>query len=186
MMRRPHLLTLSVLLWVGVGFSQSVTDSSGQSGLSPNITVDCSDPLQATSPDCGAGQQSSIGAQEGGTAPSLPTVPQLRVPPEANPQNPPRATPANPSQISRSSALPWPQTEFEQMVADSAGRPLPLFGQSLFDQPPSTFAPLDLLQVPSDYIIGPGDELQIRIWGQLEAESARDGGSFWPDIHPAG
>ena len=55
------------------------------------------------------------------------------------------------------------------MVADSAGRPLPLFGQSLFDQPPSTFAPLDLLQVPNDYIIGPGDELQIRIWGQLEA-----------------
>ncbi len=170
MMRRPHLLTLSVLLWVGVGFSQSVTDSSGQSGLSPNITVDCSDPLQATSPDCSAGQESSIGAQGGGAAPSLPTVPQLRVPPEANPQNPARATPANPSQISRSSALPWPQTEFEQMVADSAGRPLPLFGQSLFDQPPSTFAPLDLLQVPSDYILGPGDELQIRIWGQLEAD----------------
>jgi protein involved in polysaccharide export with SLBB domain len=56
------------------------------------------------------------------------------------------------------------------MVADSAGRPLPLFGQFLFDQPPSTFAPLDLLQVPSDYILGPGDELQIRIWGQLEAD----------------
>ena len=63
----------------------------------------------------------------------------------------------------------WPQTEFEQMVADSAGRPLALFGQSLFDQAPSTFAPLDLLQVPNDYTVGPGDELQIRIWGQLEA-----------------
>jgi protein involved in polysaccharide export with SLBB domain len=56
------------------------------------------------------------------------------------------------------------------MAADSAGRPLPLFGQSLFDQAPSTFAPLDQLQVPSDYIIGPGDGLQIRIWGQLEAD----------------
>ena len=44
-----------------------------------------------------------------------------------------------------------------------------LFGQSLFDQTPSTFAPLDLLQVPNDYTVGPGDELQIRIWGQLEA-----------------
>ncbi len=53
------------------------------------------------------------------------------------------------------------------MVADSVGRPLPLFGQSLFDQPPSTFAPNDLLQVPSDYIIGPGDGLQVRIWGQI-------------------
>jgi protein involved in polysaccharide export with SLBB domain len=56
------------------------------------------------------------------------------------------------------------------MVADSAGRALPLFGQSLFVQPPSTFAPMDLLQVPSDYIIGPGDELQVRIWGQVEAD----------------
>jgi protein involved in polysaccharide export with SLBB domain len=65
---------------------------------------------------------------------------------------------------------PSPQTEFEQLVADSAGRPLPLFGQSLFGQAPSTFAPMDYLQVPDDYIIGPGDELQIRIWGQVEAD----------------
>lgn len=56
------------------------------------------------------------------------------------------------------------------MAADSAGRPLPLFGQSLFEQAPSTFAPMDQLQVPDDYIIGPGDGLQIRIWGQLEAD----------------
>jgi polysaccharide export outer membrane protein len=56
------------------------------------------------------------------------------------------------------------------MAADSAGRPLPLFGQSLFEQVPSTFAPVDYLQVPDDYIIGPGDELQIRIWGQLQAD----------------
>lgn len=55
------------------------------------------------------------------------------------------------------------------MVADSVGRPLPLFGQSLFVQPPSTFSPVDWMQVPSDYIIGPGDELQIKIWGQVQA-----------------
>ena len=63
-----------------------------------------------------------------------------------------------------------PETEFQQMVADSVGRVLPLFGESLFAQPPSTFAPIDRLQVPEDYIIGPGDELQIRIWGQVEAD----------------
>ena len=55
------------------------------------------------------------------------------------------------------------------MVADSVGRPLPLFGQSLFVQPPSTFSPVDWMQVPSDYVIGPGDELQIKIWGQVQA-----------------
>jgi len=55
------------------------------------------------------------------------------------------------------------------MVADAVGRPLPLFGQSLFIQAPSTFSPVDWMQVPSDYIIGPGDELQIKIWGQVQA-----------------
>ena len=55
------------------------------------------------------------------------------------------------------------------MVADSVGGPLPLFGQSLFVQAPSTFSPIDWMQVPSDYIIGPGDELQIKVWGQVEA-----------------
>jgi protein involved in polysaccharide export with SLBB domain len=77
--------------------------------------------------------------------------------------------PPNPSQTQRKKIVVVPETEFEQIVADSAGRPLPLFGQSLFDQPPSTFAPMDLLQVPSDYIIGPGDGLQVRIWGQISA-----------------
>src|SRR6202162_1678374 len=55
------------------------------------------------------------------------------------------------------------------MVADSVGRALPLFGQSLFLQALSTFSPIDWMQVPSDYILGPGDELQINIWGQVEA-----------------
>jgi protein involved in polysaccharide export with SLBB domain/capsule polysaccharide export protein KpsE/RkpR len=65
---------------------------------------------------------------------------------------------------------PQPQTEFEQMVADSAGRPLVVFGRSLFSQPPETFAPVNEVQVPSDYMIGPGDELRIHIWGQIDAE----------------
>jgi len=81
----------------------------------------------------------------------------------------PSKPPLNPSQIWRPQVPTQPETEFEQMVADSVGRPLPLFGQSLFVQAPSTFSPVDWMQVPSDYIIGPGDELQIRIWGQVQA-----------------
>ena len=81
----------------------------------------------------------------------------------------PTRPPLNPSQIWHRPAPTRPETEFEQMVADTVGRPLPLFGQSLFVQAPSTFSPVDFMQVPSDYIIGPGDELQIRVWGQVEA-----------------
>jgi protein involved in polysaccharide export with SLBB domain/uncharacterized protein involved in exopolysaccharide biosynthesis len=65
---------------------------------------------------------------------------------------------------------PEPHTEFEQMAADSAGRPLAVFGHSLFAEPPATFAPAGDAQVPSDYVLGPGDELHIRIWGQIDAD----------------
>jgi len=170
MMREFRLLGCLVLILAVPSLSQSNNTSVGQSGVSPNIGVDCSDPFQASSPECLTLQNQTSGASR----PSVSVapgegVPQLKAPYDVNQYQYPAGTnPPNPSQIAKPGA-PFPQTEFQQMVADSAGRPLPLFGQSLFEQPPSTFAPLDLLQVPSDYIVGPGDQLQIRIWGQLEA-----------------
>ena len=78
--------------------------------------------------------------------------------------------PLNPSQRKKVELPLQPHTEFEQIVADTIGRTLPLFGQTLFAQPPSTFATTDRIQVPGDYVIGPDDELQIRIWGQINAD----------------
>ena len=97
----------------------------------------------------------------------------------------PPTTAQNPSQAARTQPA-RPETEFEQMVADTVGHVLPLFGQSLFAQPPSTFAPVDLMQVPSDYVIGPGDELKINLWGQvqgnLRAEVDRSGQIYIPRV----
>lgn len=76
--------------------------------------------------------------------------------------------PVNPSQKKRSQEPP--RTEFEQVVADTIGRPVPRFSRALFLAPPSTFAPLERLPVPPDYVIGPDDELQVRIWGQINAD----------------
>ena len=167
MMRELGLL---VLFFALPSFSQSVGNSTGQTGASPNIAVDCSDPLQAASSACLNLQNQIPGGYQTGIPSPGESVPQLRSPYDVNQSLYPLGiNPPNPSQIAKPKTPPVPQTEFEQMAADSAGRPLPLFGQSLFEQPPSTFAPLDLLQVPGDYIIGPGDQLQIRIWGQLEA-----------------
>lgn len=165
-------LALSIVYTVSVCYSQSSTDVLPQGATSPNVSVDCTDPLLAANPECAATQmQNATATPRGQYAPSAGQVPQLRNPfGSIEGQLPPRTAPINPSQIRGASAPTWPQTEFEQMAADSAGRPLPLFGQSLFAQAPSTFAPMDQLQVPSDYILGPGDELQIRIWGQLEAD----------------
>lgn len=64
-------------------------------------------------------------------------------------------------------ARPAPPSEFQQMVAGSIGRMLPIFGASLFSNPPSTFAPVDNIPVTPDYVIGPGDELRVQIWGQV-------------------
>ncbi|HEV1995568.1 MAG TPA: polysaccharide biosynthesis/export family protein [Candidatus Acidoferrum sp.] len=50
------------------------------------------------------------------------------------------------------------------------GIKLPVFGQNLFQNVPSTFAPLDRVEVPADYIIGPGDEVLIRAWGQIDVD----------------
>src|SRR5215472_15617004 len=157
MMREFRLLGCLVLILAVPGLSQSNDTSVGQTGVSPNIGVDCSDPFQASSPECLSLQNQT----SGGSRPSVSvapgeSVPQLRAPYDINQyQYPPGTNPPNPSQIAKPTSPVSPQTEFEQMVADSAGRPLPLFGQSLFEQPPSTFAPLDLLQVPGDYVIGP-------------------------------
>lgn len=167
-MHKTFLLGFLVSL-SAVCFSQSVGDLFSQEpaqGTPPN----CSDPAMAGDPRCVSSQTQKSPIPPGADASTLPLrTPMLTLPEGANQEQPgPNPTPQNPSQINRSQSV-RPETEFEQMVADTVGHVLPLFGQSLFVQPPSTFAPVDLMQVPSDYVIGPGDELQIKIWGQVEA-----------------
>src|SRR5579863_599236 len=169
LMRKLGWFGVLFFLSTAVCLSQAVTEVP-QSTTPGSIIVDCSDPLQAASPLCSQQIQGGRVLQPGQNPASTSEVPQLRNPLGAYESQYPRSGSINPSQIHLPIIPTWPQTEFEQMAADSAGRPLSTFGQSLFNQSPSTFAPMDQLQVPSDYIIGSGDELQIRIWGQLEAD----------------
>src|SRR6266851_5710683 len=62
------------------------------------------------------------------------------------------------------------RNEFQQFVMQSIGRELPMFGANLFRTVPSTFAPVDNVPVTPDYVIGPGDEIQIRAWGQIDVD----------------
>tara|TARA_A200000113_G_scaffold141315_1_gene126943 strand:+ start:59 stop:2650 length:2592 start_codon:yes stop_codon:yes gene_type:complete len=39
------------------------------------------------------------------------------------------------------------------------------FGVNLFKDSPTTFAPIDLVPAPLEYIIGPGDELRVQLFG---------------------
>lgn len=62
------------------------------------------------------------------------------------------------------------RNEFQNFVAQSVGRDLPMFGYNLFQNAPSTFAPIDRVPVTPDYVVGPGDELLIRAWGQVDID----------------
>ena len=65
---------------------------------------------------------------------------------------------------------PGERHEFQDFVAQSLGRDLPMFGYNLFQNVPSTFAPLDRIPVTPDYVVGPGDEIVIRAWGQVDID----------------
>lgn len=88
---------------------------------------------------------------------------------------------------------PEPLTEFQKLVASSTGIVLPIFGANLFQRVPSTFAPVNMAPVPPDYVVGPGDELRIRIWGQISIQANlrvdRSGEIYLPqvgNVHVAG
>ena len=69
---------------------------------------------------------------------------------------------------------------------DAAGRRLHVYGRQLFDEGPTTFAPMDHIPVPADYVLGPGDQLLIRVWGKIDLDGGmtvdRDGQIFIPKV----
>jgi protein involved in polysaccharide export with SLBB domain len=88
---------------------------------------------------------------------------------------------------------PSAPTDFQLLVRGSLGTLLPVYGDSLFRQVPSTFAPLREVNVTPDYVLGPGDQLVIRIWGQVNFNAQltvdRSGSIYLPqvgEVHVAG
>ncbi|MFJ1469484.1 polysaccharide biosynthesis/export family protein [Massilia orientalis] len=61
-------------------------------------------------------------------------------------------------------------SEFQKFIWDNTGQILPIFGSEFFANSPSTFAPIMNSPVPSDYPLGPGDELMIRGWGTIDID----------------
>ena len=79
-----------------------------------------------------------------------------------------------------------PLTEFQKLLAATTGQVLPIFGHDLFRGVPSTFAPVDQIPVTQDYVIGPGDEIRIRVWGQVnfnaDLKVDRSGDIYLPQV----
>jgi polysaccharide export outer membrane protein len=98
------------------------------------------------------------------------------------PANPPKTTRPAPRTAKKVGEL----TDFQQMVVASLGKSLPIYGLSLFENVPTTFAPVDRVPVTADYVLGPGDELLIRAWGQIDlnvhTRVDRNGSIFVPKV----
>ena len=62
------------------------------------------------------------------------------------------------------------KNDFQDFINQTTGQKLPLYGYDLFRRAPSTFAPVENIPVTPDYLIGPGDELLIRAWGQIDVD----------------
>jgi protein involved in polysaccharide export with SLBB domain len=78
----------------------------------------------------------------------------------------------------------------DSVVAPAAPstRNLQQFGYSLFASRVSTFAPVANVPVSDDYVIGPGDQLKMLMWGRinntLNLTVGRDGSVSIPEIGP--
>ncbi len=131
-------------------------------------------------------QQPSAASQAPATAPAAAPLPNAVVPPE-------QEGPAKEAKAPKNTQAPAPTpekslelTDFQSLVQSSLGQALPIYGASLFENVPSTFAPVDHIPVTADYVIGPGDELMIRAWGQIDldvhARVDRNGNVFLPKV----
>jgi protein involved in polysaccharide export with SLBB domain len=62
------------------------------------------------------------------------------------------------------------------------------FGYDLFNEAPSTFSPVTDVPVPADYIVGPGDQLSVQLFGSqnrtLQLTVNRDGTVSFPELGP--
>ena len=68
------------------------------------------------------------------------------------------------------------------------GAGLKHYGYDLFEQAPSTFAPTTDVPVPSEYVVGPGDQFTVQLYGSqnktIRLTVGRDGHVSFPELGP--
>lgn len=211
-MLRKSLSLVTAMLFAGT----LTANAQFLGGANGSPTTDCSNPLMALSAACtgasvnnlgttqpsgahgqagyGAGEYGAFGpmAQPSGANPAtgnggintrVPTyVDQV---PYGNGMTGAYRNPYTPYE-SRTQSAPQPPTEFQRIVAGATGATLPIFGADLFSDFSAPFAPIDRTPVTSDYVVGPGDQLLIRVWGQVNfnahATVDRSGDIYVPQV----
>lgn len=57
-------------------------------------------------------------------------------------------------------------TSFQSFVQSATGKSLPLYGYNLFER--NRYPSITDVPVPANYVVGPGDELDLKIWGAVD------------------
>lgn len=114
----------------------------------------------------GAGLGCVVAAAHAAQPANVP-VPQQSLPVIANGASAARQAPVVTTRPAKVSSARGP---FESFVENVTGNRLSIFGQNLFTDVPSTFAPFEGAPVNPDYVIGSGDELQVRGWGMVDID----------------
>ncbi len=81
------------------------------------------------------------------------------------------AATAEPLPRMRVPARVTPPSQFQRFVQEATGRLLPVYGSELFELPQG-YVPDTALPAPADYILGPGDEVRVQVWGALDYNSS--------------
>ncbi len=121
-------------------------------------------------------------------------APEQETPPPEAAQPQPRE-PTSPSKIEAETgtAAETKESLHTSSGAEGAGKqnlrqPLRQFGYELFAGVPSTFAPATDIPIPADYVIGPGDTVQVQLFGKENIEHrlsvTREGMLLFPGIGP--
>lgn len=71
--------------------------------------------------------------------------------------------PVEPASSLRKARAP---SQFQQFVLEATGRQLPFYGHDLFDSAP--YSADASLPPPGDYVLGPGDEVRMQVWGAID------------------
>ena len=98
-------------------------------------------------------------------------APTGRLMPEAPTRAPAPLPIEPPKKPAETVAPPAPKTEFQRFVESSLGKTLPIFGIDFFGQETKRFGAVENSPVTPDYVVGPGDELLLRVWGQTSVDT---------------
>jgi len=144
-------------------------------------------PVPTTSPVVVKPRAPGSGVPEreiGGSAPAQTTAAATKTPEPASPvQKVSSQKAAEKTELNR--AFANFASESKPMAVDTR---LTQFGYDLFSGAPTTFAPATEVPVPPEYVLGPGDEIKVQLFGKENSEFSmtvdREGAIAFPNIGP--